>query len=1059
MVFCKNRAHGCPRSFSTRYGMKVHLRSCACEIPNNEMPETSNKGRSCRTPTSHQVSFYQQEISYEEVRSSDCDESVGYNTMQDCDNLKSALTAADDSFPNVSTFFESGERNVNSLLKLRLGRIGRKCSQKDVDGVISLLAHRSFELNKFVSTCSGYKECMIEEESIIQRSLGTVGFKKHRVTDHTTEVSCDLYLRSTVDVLQSQVAGASDVSCFFNPKSNQDNVGNPMTAELGKAGVHAISSAIMSSSDKGVLWHDSITSLESSFVGLIQVYSDKSKTSLKESGFQFYPLHVTLLNFSEEYKRDCIVSGATFLAFLPVLFYRDVDGHIMEENVDRPQKLRLLHLAMDIVLTDICNLGYCGFSCKDSEGRRRRCHPCVVSYCCDLPESKDMSSVKNGNSSERNCHRCLAQTNHFNVLTASNHRTGNETERIIREARNLRREGKKDCAEKLMDKYSLVDQLPSLLKLPFLRIHPCLDMHLLFTFEPLHCFHLGISKELKKCMADRLRSESLTTSNIPNRSGIYKERTFRNSRMTILNGVNRMLSHVQRSSPAKGFRVDFSASCKGESGNGLYGDDGKLIGMLEAKDYKSVDMIFPFIGMFSDRCCGESSIAPCTNLFVEYVDLMQMTMSYRGTKQWTRSKIETLEKMIEQFKNHATDLFGDHQRSRFRTEKFHALDHICQDIRRMGSIVSGDAGLYEHAHTLVKTAYRSGSKRRQSVMDETILSLLKEMNNSSLNKIFDVEGRNISPQPCKTISNINFAQDEARRTDCAVLVRKGTAFSLEELQRCRSLARRVRKAKEEGNQDTMESTTKDLNRMKSFLHSIVDDVTEDGCRILISQLRLLQQYDSSSAEKYRITRVMSGYVPGLETPVGKDYDPKLGMINVKRSEIRYAQRMVSGRGFYGSTTLRQDCVLIQGNDSSSSRVHLWVGKILMMLRTSNIHKEPQTEDERNKLEEYVFVQYFEIQELEDEIDSALDCVRLRWARDEAEDDSRKRKGNLDPVRKWFDLLPVSSIRGVVHVVRGDYGIEGRCATRGIDEVPWYNQSFYINRFYFNSDNLRYNNIE
>ena len=146
------------------------------------------------------------------------------------------------------------------------------------------------------------------------------------------------------------------------------------------------------------------------------IYSDKSKTSLKESAFQYFPLHVPLLNFSHEYRRECIINGSTFLAFLPISLYKITDGVTSSAKVDRSQRLRLIHLAMDVVLKELHEVDYSGFGCEESERIRRRCHPYLVSYCPDLPECKDMSSIRNENRGERNCHRCLAQTGHFNHL-------------------------------------------------------------------------------------------------------------------------------------------------------------------------------------------------------------------------------------------------------------------------------------------------------------------------------------------------------------------------------------------------------------------------------------------------------------------------------------------------------------------------------------------------------------------------------------------------------------------------------------------------------------------
>jgi len=57
------------------------------------------------------------------------------------------------------------------------------------------------------------------------------------------------------------------------------------------------------------------------------------------------------------------------------------------------------------------------------------------------------------------------------------------------------------------------------------------------------------------------------------------------------------------------------------------------------------------------------------------------------------------------------------------TLKFHLLDHIGDDIRRMGGLHVGDAGIYEHSHVHFKQHYRGTSRRRRSAMDETISAI------------------------------------------------------------------------------------------------------------------------------------------------------------------------------------------------------------------------------------------------------------------------------------------------------------------------------------------------
>lgn len=54
----------------------------------------------------------------------------------------------------------------------------------------------------------------------------------------------------------------------------------------------------------------SIDSIQSS-VGCLQLFSDKSRTSLNGGSLSAYRLQITLLNLSEEQRRGHIVSGRT----------------------------------------------------------------------------------------------------------------------------------------------------------------------------------------------------------------------------------------------------------------------------------------------------------------------------------------------------------------------------------------------------------------------------------------------------------------------------------------------------------------------------------------------------------------------------------------------------------------------------------------------------------------------------------------------------------------------------------------------------------------------------
>ena len=80
--------------------------------------------------------------------------------------------------------------------------------------------------------------------------------------------------------------------------------------------------------DSTVCWYNSERDCRSSTVVYVQLYSDKTVTSLGAFCVQFYPLHWNLMNFSEEARRHMISHGLSILAFLSA-------GQLHEEDDDQ----------------------------------------------------------------------------------------------------------------------------------------------------------------------------------------------------------------------------------------------------------------------------------------------------------------------------------------------------------------------------------------------------------------------------------------------------------------------------------------------------------------------------------------------------------------------------------------------------------------------------------------------------------------------------------------------------------------------------------------------------
>ena len=1052
MIPCQNRRSGCPGLFHKVYGMQIHLRSCIYKgrssfKKKNRISISSTDlyhiERRLRSDVETFNTIHEMELASDEY------DDVFHTLSQDVlmiDNLNS-----------VSNDLLSADQRRSSAtdLMLKLAKLCRKAGKTHVNDIISILSSTEFSMKDFRDKCKRSEDCLYYEQNVTNLKLKGLGFRLVTISDSETGVQGDLYTRSVVDLLRKQIAGSCNRSAVFSPPlSQKEEYCHPMIAKLGTECVPAVQKHIMESISKEDTWRTKEKCGEQSFVGMVQLYSDKTCTSLKASALQFYPLHITLLNFSEDHRRKCISNGETNIAFLPVSFYRIAEGVRVKQSINRSQRLRMLHLSISFVLKELRTTAYKGFSCLDRQRTSRVCHPCLVSYCCDLPEGKDLTSVRNGNSSNRNCHRCQVLTNDFSKYSQSQPRNGKEECLTIFKAQKLIKKGKRAESYELLHDQSLVAQISCLSELPFQGLHPMLDYHALFSFEPLHNFHLGISKDLKRCLSERLRSSDLMSGALPTRGGMNRIASFKTIRRTVLSGINNMLCHIEKSSPASNLRIDFSNSTKGSNGNGLYVEDGKLVGMLEAKDYRCIDMVSPFIGMFADRCCDEVSTAVTTELFVSYVEIMQISLSYNNCLLWNEEKVRDLERRIEAFKAKSVSLYGSHHVSELCTEKFHQLDHLGEDIRKFGGLRYGDSGLYESTHTDVKRAYRSSSRKKSSVMKETVDAFVKDKHSKSLG-----DDLNTSKGSVNAVRKSTRAKQLSLFDDCASAINTGKGFVLGELSHGRNLLRKIRIAKEQMKYDVIVQLEKKLSSVSGVVRELLNDVEETGARILYDELRDVKMKEVEGiqmSDRCKVIRVSSAYVPGIMPPSADNVDKRTGEIRVQQCDLRIPQRIVATRGFYRSPNMRQDSVLIEAETTGDpTQINLWVAKVLCIIRVPirSISEGPSHASEL----ELAFVQFYDVKLPEDEIDNALRCIKLQWARGYQNGALGRNEDNENiSESKWYSLLPVSSIRGVVHVLRGDYGIEGRGTTADMDSVPWEQEVFYINRFYFNSSSTIYN---
>ena len=416
---------------------------------------------------------------------------------------------------------------------------------------------------------------------------------------------------------------------------------------MGRNIFKSVKAHVMKSENEQIFWKTIIPDGAESFVGVGQLYSDKAAVSLKSNGFRFYPIHITLLNFEDELTRKLISSGATIFGYLPVSY--DLEDNSMRKSGDeefRRKSLETLHIAINKILEPFAVVAEKGFECVDGQGVLRLCHFAIGSYCADIPEIKDLTGVKNGNSTVSTCFRCLSPTELMNQCTSAEKRTLHETLNIISQSDKLNdeaielrgsEEGKKkrEQAKQQLMRKSLIGVLPAFHSFPFVSSCDDLDIFQIYLFELLHKVFLGISKMLKQVFSERISDPFRKSSFLKNSKG--QPKSFPSVRAIVLSVANEIMQKRSQEQPMRGLRIDHSKSAKPWKYNGSFTKDG-ILGMLEGKDLQALDMIFPFTGAFIDTVYGEDETCFVTTVFTAYSEIILLISRRNMPSGWKQKE-------------------------------------------------------------------------------------------------------------------------------------------------------------------------------------------------------------------------------------------------------------------------------------------------------------------------------------------------------------------------------------------------------------------------------------
>lgn len=368
-----------------------------------------------------------------------------------------------------------------------------------------------------------------------------------------------------------------------------------------KAAIRAMSNSELSDDREIVAWYSGSEACDGkkSFVGGLIAYSDKTNATRWKL---FYPVHIFLMNFSDEYRQKMIDKGHTIVAFLPTSV--PTRGGM---KLDRTVKQTVLHKCLRLVFYPLAKRTLTGITSSDEN---LVCHDVLVEYVTDFPEGKDLSCTFNSIKTALPCTGCtvprgsLIEFTGDNIVWREHLKVSAEREKataFIQQADALK--GKRGVGPiREQGKNILTDNSISLVR-PFYenwcfldgKLHHLLDAHRIFGFERLHNLPMGLEKILIESSMNFFTQANIVSSSMKNAKG--EGRRCSPILPTVISKINMFLTETHHFSPMPNLRLDFEAN------GGLFTKKG-AVGMLEAKELLSVPTVFPFIGFIFDSFLG-----------------------------------------------------------------------------------------------------------------------------------------------------------------------------------------------------------------------------------------------------------------------------------------------------------------------------------------------------------------------------------------------------------------------------------------------------------------------
>lgn len=851
------------------------------------------------------------------------------------------------------------------------------------------------------------KDCRVVSDKLRRGGIVESGFQRKEVLLDTGELKATYYTRDIVEVVRKQVELVEELVCDRKGGGCTCRLEHVQRFECSAEAIRVkqhVRNSIMESEDGSMLWNDDAENGTVDDVLYLQMYSDKSALTLKGGSTKLYPLHISVLNMCPRKRTRCIQSGGTIVALLPVQFEQcvplgaDNSARMGPVRHVREDIMRLTQMCISAILCPLEEQALHGMTI-DSVHTRRRWFPVLVSVCADLPESKDLSALRGGTSTNKPCTRCnitKVQLGSGNVAEArSDAQVFNVRERVrdlLEKANSCRAQGEKAMFFSLRDESRAILQMESLQ--PWESVLPYKLMlernvrstYQIFTFEPLHNMSLGISKLLKSNIYAILGEPDLLTR--------FLRSSWPIPRASVLRGANMFLRNIHKQWTAPGISFHYCGSGTGSRLDGIFTETG-LRGMLEGKEYDLLDEVFPFIAAYMDRVCGIRS-GRLTELCVMYTELLHWVFRRGLDKHWGTEEVRDLGMYIRRFISRMVRAFPSVRGVGCMTTKFHMLTHLAEDIARFGSVVWLDASSYENAHGVLKRIYRRTSGRKNGGMREMVSRAPREL--LRLSERMYAEER---PAKKAKVETYICGQKHLEKTTFSDVRRACLAFVSGE-------------GSSEGRVD-----------LDIVAQKVVRLLGRDACHVfanVVSQeLGIEAVHNTSQLGIGRTAYVKGGVVPILE-----DFNGRTSEVHVGHVAQESTQRVYATEGFAGDDRTRQSFVAYRGSGNPGAEIGpVGFARVLLLFQCENGQEAKQP---------YAFIQYLDPVPARDDRDKVLGCVVLRW--------SNHADCDEDGVGPWFGLTKLEDVCGTLHVVE-DVGV----GTDMSQTVEWYDRRFYVNRFY------------